>query len=123
MLRENFVNYSLVNESQWAKVEFWISYEADINLVKELALKIAKENNYIIPDTEPNFWIMDMSSENIKCWLVALADSPTNGWFFKTDFRSKFYMELQKLNIKPHFKYVFLNEKSNEEDIKSKIKK
>jgi small-conductance mechanosensitive channel len=109
MLRENFVNYTIVDESQWARVEFWISYEADVELVRELAIKIAKENPYIKSNTDPNFWIMDMTSENIRCWIVGLTDSPTNGWFFKTDFRSKFYMELRKLNIKPHFKYVVLN--------------
>jgi small-conductance mechanosensitive channel len=109
MLRKNFINYTIIDESQWAKVEFFISYEADIEQVKELAIKIAKKSRYIKPNTEPNFWIMDMTPENIKCWIVGLADSPNNGWFFKTDFRSKFYIELKKLNIKPHFKYVVLS--------------
>lgn len=109
MLREDFVNYTILDESNWAKVEFWVSYEADIEVIRELAIKIAKKSQYIKPGNEPNFWVMDMAPENIKCWIVGLTDSPNNGWFFKTDFRSKFYMELKKLNIKPHFKYVFLN--------------
>jgi small-conductance mechanosensitive channel len=110
MLKENFINYSLVDESQWAKVEFWISYETDMEIVKEIALKVAKENPYIKLDSEPNFWIMEMTSENIKCWVAGLTDSPNNGWSFKDHFRSKFCTELRKLNIKPHFKYVAINE-------------
>ncbi|WP_320046673.1 mechanosensitive ion channel domain-containing protein [uncultured Ilyobacter sp.] len=111
MLKENFINYTLVDESQWAKVEFWISYEADMGVVKELALKIAKENTHINLRSEPHFWLMDMTSENIKCWVTALTDTPANGWSFKNEFRLKFYTELRKLGIKPHFKYVLINEK------------
>ena len=106
MLRENFVNYTLIEDSQWSKIEFWISYEADINLVKKTAIKVAKESPYIKNESEPNFWVMDMTSENIKCWIVGLTDSPTNSWFFKSDFMTKFCVELKKLNIKPHFKYI-----------------
>lgn len=109
MIRENFINYTIVNESQWSKVEFWISYEADIELVKKTALSIARESQYREANTEPEFWIMDMTPENVKCWVAALTDSPANGWFFRSDFRTKLYIELKKLNIKPHFKYYILN--------------
>lgn len=109
MISESFINYTIINESQWSKVEFWISYEADIDLVKRTALNIASKNPYRIKDTDPEFWIMDMTQESIKCWVAALTDSPANGWFFKSDFRTKFYIELKRLNVKPHFKYFVMD--------------
>lgn len=74
MLRENFVNYSLIDQSQWSRVEFWISYEADIDVVKELAIKLGKTSPYAKQNTEINFGVMDMTSENIKSWLVGLTE-------------------------------------------------
>ena len=121
MLKENFINYTLVDESQWAKVEFWISYESDMEIVKELAIKVARENSYVNLSNEPHFWVMDMTSENIKCWVAGLTDSPANGWSFKNEFRLKFYTELKKRNIKPHFKYVVLNEEFEKEGIGKRI--
>ena len=102
MLKENFINYSLVDQSQWSKVEFWISYDADIAIVEELALRLARENTHVNLTSKPYFWVMEMTSENIKCWVAALTDTPVNGWSFKSEFRLNFYSELGKHGIKPH---------------------
>lgn len=114
MISQSFVNYTIVNQSQWSKVEFWVSYEADIELVKKTAISLASKSPHRIVDTEPEFWIMEMTPQNIKCWVAALTDSPSNGWLFRSDFRTQLYIELKRLDIKPHFNYLSVDKKQNE---------
>jgi len=112
MLREKFLNYTLIEPTQWATVEFWISYNEDLNMIKELAVNIADnspfKNN---KGHDSSFWIMEMGEKGIKCWVSALTDSPANGWDFKTDVRTKLCLKFCELGIKPHLTFTSLEGK------------
>ena len=109
MLREKFINYTLIESSQWATVEFWVSYNEDLNMIKDLAINIA-DNSIFKKKGEHSsyFWIMEMGEKGIKCWVSTLTDSPANGWDFRTDVRTKLCLKFCELGIKPHLNYTNL---------------
>jgi len=105
MLNKEFVNYSLVDKYQWVQVEFWVDYEADLNLVEELALAAAAKSKYFAGYEPPRLWIMEMAKEGIRCMLVAWANSPAEGWMLSADARAELIRAFQNHNIKTHFHY------------------
>jgi small-conductance mechanosensitive channel len=109
MLREKFINYTLIESTQWATVEFWVSYDEDLEAIKELAVDIADNSKFKKKNEHPSyFWIMEMGEKGIKCWISALVDSPANGWDFKADVRTKLCLKFCELKIKPHLNYTNL---------------
>jgi len=113
MLREKFVNYTLIEPSQWATIEFWISYNEDLNMIKELAVNIADNSPFKKKDEHHSyFWIMEMGEKGVKCWISAMTDSPANGWDFKTDVRTKLCLKFCELGIKPHLTFASLERKN-----------
>jgi len=116
MLREKFINYTLVNSNQWATVEFFISPKEDFKLIKEISLEIAQNSLYRVKESsKPYFWIMDINEKSVKCWITAIADSPGNGWNFKTDTKTKLLIKFNELGIKTHTNFV------NEEIYKKEV--
>lgn len=109
MLREKFTNYSLVESSQWATIEFLVSYDEDLNMVKKLSLNIANDSVFRKHDQPSYFWVMGMEEKGIKCWVSSLADSPAAAWDFKNDVRTKLCLKFCELGIKPHLNYANLN--------------
>ena len=76
LLEKEFLNYSIVDEYIWAYVEFWVSYEADMDLVEKLAIQSAKNSNSLLNCEDPSFWIMGLKEESICCWIAGWAESP-----------------------------------------------
>jgi len=115
MLREKFINYSLIESTQWATVEFWVSYNEDLDLIKKIAIDIANDSVFKKKgEHSAYFWIMEMGEKGIKCWVTALADSPANGWDFKADVRTKLCLKFSELKIKPHLNYTNLKSEGRE---------
>lgn len=112
MLQKDFINYSIWDPYQWAYVEFWISNDADIDLVKKTAIETASENKYSYDEEDPHFWIMEMTPQGAKCWVSVWAESPSDAWVMKAEIRSKLLMRLNKLGIKAHSYYIN-SEKTN----------
>jgi small-conductance mechanosensitive channel len=50
----------------------------------------------------PQFWVMDMEKEGIRCWLAAWADNPTNAWMLSHDIRTGLAASFRSLGIAPH---------------------
>jgi len=110
MLREKFVNYSLIESSQWATVEFWVSYDEDLDMIKDLSIEIANSCVFKKKGEQSSyFWVMAMGEKGIKCWVSSLTDSPAAAWDFKTDVRTKLCLKFCELGIKPHLNYTNLN--------------
>mgnify|MGYP001209331119 FL=1 len=109
MLREKFINYTLIESTQWATVEFWVSYNEDLEMIKKIAIDFANNSPFKKKgEHSAYFWIMEMGEKGIKCWVSALADSPANGWDFKADVRTKLCLKFCELKIKPHLNYTNL---------------
>lgn len=102
MLQTEFLNYSVVDAYQWAYVEFWVSYSADLDEVKRLVVKAAKESKYFAGHEDPVLFVMDTAKEGVCCWLAAWADNPSDAWMLKADMRSGLISAFVKLGVEPH---------------------
>ena len=102
MLNKEFLNFSLYDQWLWAYVEFWISYDADLNKVKTIAIDAAKSSKKCKSVEEPSFWVMETDQTGYKCWIAAWADSPASSWQLKVDIRIYLIENLQKEGIKTH---------------------
>jgi len=102
MLQQDFLNYTLVDNYQWAYIEFWAAYENDLEEVEKIALDCAKQSKFTIEDNVPYFWIMEMAKDGYKCWLASWADNPASAWALRNDLRTRLIMEFSKKSIKYH---------------------
>lgn len=105
MINKEFVNFTLNDKWQWAHVEFFVSYDSDIEVVKQIAVDSARSSNKRIGLEEPAFWIMDTSKDSIKCWIAEWAASPIEAWELKADIRTSLVLGLKKAGIKTHINY------------------
>ena len=100
MLNNQIVSYTSKDSYLWAYVEFWVSYDADILQVEEIALDAAQKSLHFAREGVPRFWIMEMDKDSIKCWVAAWTKSPTDSWYIKIDIRTRLIQEFQKRGIK-----------------------
>ncbi len=102
LLSKDFINYSLIDTYQWAYVEFWVSYEADLDQVKELAMEAAAASPAFVNYEDPSFWVMEMGKDGIRCWVAGWADTPADGWALTHDIRTMLSMSLHRHGITCH---------------------
>ncbi len=106
MLNTEFTNYSLHDNFVWAKVEFWVSYQTNLEEVKKYAVQIARQSPFFAKTEEPSFWVMEMAQQGYRCWLAAWADSPSDAWELGNDVRSGLILKFQLADIKAHSFHV-----------------
>ena len=102
MLSKEIVNCTINDAYQWVHVEFFIEYDADLDMVKEFAITAASKSPYFAEYEEPRFWIMDMQEKAYKCWIAAWADSPVDAWELGNDIRTNLLNKFKTENIKAH---------------------
>lgn len=102
MLSREMVSLTIKDSYLWAYVEFWVSYDADILQVEEVALEAAEKSLHFAWEGVPRFWIMEMAREGVKCWVAAWTRSPTDSWYIKIDIRTRLIQEFKKRGIKTH---------------------
>ncbi|MBN1764921.1 MAG: mechanosensitive ion channel [Sedimentisphaerales bacterium] len=102
LLNKEFINYSVIDNYRWVSIEFWVDYNADLELVKKLAVTAAEKSPNFANYEPPRFWIMDMTKEAIKCLVAAWADSPSQAWLLSSDTRSELIQSLKAHGIKTH---------------------
>ena len=102
MMGTEFLNYSVVDEFIWAYVEFWVSYDTDLEMVKRAGAEAAKSSKYFGGWSEPEFWVMETNKEGVVCWLAAWANSPADAWYLKADIRAGLVMAFQENQLSPH---------------------
>lgn len=122
MLTKEMVSYTTKDSYIWAYVEFWVSYEADMYKVEEIALDAASRSLHFARTGVPRFWIMEMAKEGIKCWVAAWTLNPADAWYLKIDVRKRLIQEFAKQGIKTHSynldggKEQFFSQEPNEGD-------
>lgn len=99
MLQSSVVNLTVVDRFQWAYVEFWVSPSADLEEVAEVARSLPSRSEYYAAHEAPQFWVMEMAKDGIRCWLAAWADSPANAWELRNDMRTALATELRKRGV------------------------
>ena len=102
MLSKEIVNCTINDAYQWTHVEFYVAYDADLDLVMELAVKSASESPYFADYEAPKFWIMEMEEKGYKCWIAAWADSPTEAWELGNDIRTQLIRQFRAQGITAH---------------------
>jgi len=102
MLSKEFTNYTLKDSLRWVWVEFWIDYASDLDRVQDIATKAPKNSPYYSDMEDPRFWIVDMTSQSVKCLVVAWATSPPDGWMLSNDIRDRLVRDFQQLGIQTH---------------------
>ncbi len=102
MLSSKVVSYTLHDSYRWTHVEFWVSYDADLDTVQEIALAAPLGSEHYAPHEAPAFWIMDLAREGIQCWAAAWADSPSDSWMLAVHMRSEIIKSLRDHGIRAH---------------------
>ncbi len=102
MLNKELVNYSVFDKYRWVGVEFWIDYDSDIELVRELAVEAARKSRYNAEHEPPRLWVIDMAKEGIRCMVVAWANAPFEGWMLGVETRTELIKSFQKHSIMTH---------------------
>lgn len=102
MMQSAVINYSLHDRYQWAHVEFFIGYDADLSLVRELATEAPKTSQYFADYESPAFWVMEMAERGIRCWVAAWAESPSSAWMLKCDMRESLLHAFKEHGITAH---------------------
>lgn len=105
MINQEFVSYTLQDRWLWAHIEFFISPDADLRVVKEIAESAARNSRHFKDIEEPSFWVMDAEKESIKCWLASWAASPAEAWELKAEMRTELILQLHQAGIKSHLNY------------------
>lgn len=72
-IEQKIVNYSLTDQFIRLRIPFGVSYESDPNTVKEILLKVAKNNTSILKTPEPGVWFTEMADSalifNLLVWV------------------------------------------------------
>lgn len=106
MLNKELVSFTTKDSFIWTHVEFFVSYDAPMDRVRELALSVALASVYNGGAEPPSFWVMDLEKDAIKCWIAAWTKSPADSWYLKIDLRNGLVARLQENNIKCHLSQV-----------------
>lgn len=106
MLQSNFLNYSLYDRYIWATVEIHLSYEVDLPHVRELAIEAAASSEYFAGAEPPDFWVMELGRDNIRCILAAWADMPSTAWSLATDARLRIADAFRREGIRAHLEHL-----------------
>jgi small-conductance mechanosensitive channel len=102
MLNREMINFSVKDSYIWAHVEFWVSTDADLTLVRDLALRIANQYSAKSITEAPRFWVMEMGQTAVKCWVAAWADSAANAWNMQHNVRTELVLELANQGVSTH---------------------
>ena len=102
MLSSKVVNYTLHDSYRWTHVEFWVSYDADLDTVRQIALAAPLGSEHYAPHEAPAFWIMELCRDGVKCWSAAWADSPGDSWMLATHMRTEIIRSLSAHGIRAH---------------------
>lgn len=117
MLQTEFTNYSLFDRDIWAHVTFWVSYDADLERVREIALECPTRSSYFAGEEAPSFWVMAMERESIQCWVAAWASSPSGAWMLAHEIRTQLALEFHKEGISTHsYRHTFADSPNSPTD-------
>lgn len=88
MLQSTVLNYSLFDRHIWASVEFWVAYQVDLDQVRAMAVEVAQQSKHFAQTEPPEFWVMELGKDGIRCMVAAWAKLPSDAWMLKHDIRS-----------------------------------
>lgn len=105
MINTDFMNLTLNDKWLWSYVEFFVSYETNINSVKEIAISTVVSCQHYNSVEPPSFWVMKTEKDSIKCWVAAWATSPADAWELEAEIRTNLIIKLQENDIQNHINF------------------
>ena len=101
-LSRDFLNLTLHDSYQWAKVDFWVSPQADLKVVEREAIAAACDSKTFADHEPPHFWVIEMGKQAIRCWVTAWANNPSDAWQLKHDIRRRLAGKLKDCGVEPN---------------------
>jgi small-conductance mechanosensitive channel len=106
MMTKEFINYSLYDNNRWVHVEFWIDYNADLDLVEQIAKEAPLGSTCYSDRDTPRFWVAETTPQAVKCMVVAWAITPADGWMLSHDIRKALVKSLSAHGITTHMYHI-----------------
>ncbi len=100
ILGKEFVNHTLFDSYEWAKVVFYISPDSDFDLVEKLAIDAMKASSFLLHTEDPSFFIIDIQKDTVECWITGWSENPPNTWSLTDDTRKELLKRLKAAGIK-----------------------
>ena len=69
-IEEQMVNYSLSDFTIRVRTPFGVSYSSDPNKVKEILVRVARENTQILKSPEPSVWFTEYADSALVFYLL-----------------------------------------------------
>ena len=89
MMQAKFLNLSLNDRYIWAAVELWVDYRVDLGRIREITIHSAKQSRHFSNAEEPEFWVLELGQDGVRCMVAAWADLPSSAWMLKHDICSE----------------------------------
>jgi len=102
MLTKEVLHYSSKDGYIWARLKFHVDYEADMDRVRELALQVAKANEHLAGEEDPQLWVMNMDMQSVECWLAMWVESPLDAWLIRVEVAEKLIAAFRREGIRTH---------------------
>jgi len=102
MLTKEIISYANPDGLIWACLKFRIAYDADLDEVKAVAIRAARESEHLAGTDDPQLWIMRMDRESIECWLSMWTRGPADAWAIRVATAERLIREFADKGIRSH---------------------
>jgi small-conductance mechanosensitive channel len=109
MLRTTVINYTLNDSYVWAHVDFWVSYDASVDEVRELAREAPRSSRHWSQHEEPRVWVMELGPQGWRGRVAAWADGPADAWLLMDHTRAEILRTFRERGIACHSAHVRLD--------------
>lgn len=105
----------------WVHVEFYTSYDNDLERVRQLAIESVQSSKHFISQEPPGFWVMDLEKDAYQCWVAGWTNSPSRAWNLASDIRTEIAIRFQAAGIKTHHYRVHMEPQQASSDLTSYV--
>lgn len=102
MLSKEVLHYSSKDGYIWARLKFYVDYDADISRLREIAVEIAKNNEHLAGNEDPQLWVMKMEMQTLECCLAMWVESPLNAWLIRVEVAEQLVAALKREGMRTH---------------------
>jgi len=102
MLSKEVFNYANRENLLWSRLKFHVDYGADLEFVKETAIRLAKESRFFVGEDDPQFWVMALGKESVECWLATWVRGPADAWGIRVEVGEKLVREFAEAGVRTH---------------------
>ncbi|RKZ27015.1 hypothetical protein DRQ29_04100 [bacterium] len=112
LLDDKIVNLSYPNPIIRVKIEVGVAYGSDIEKVKSVMEKTARENKLVLEDPAPAAYFVNFGESSLDFILLARVEKYKDAWNVENQLREKIYEAFAENNIEIPFPQMDVNMKS-----------